>query len=343
MGRLRECHASVGRPRTSLGASRGILLLLGLIPLLVAAAYTSAGPSLACLTPSAGPVQAGISSRALVSGGLRRCYLLYVPAGHDPGRPSPVVFALHGFAGNAAGLRSVAVWEPVADRENFIVVYPDGSSFPLRWNIGPRANIPSVDDVQFIRDAIADLSAIASVDRSRIFVAGFSNGGQMTHRIACRLAGQVAAVGVVDGFDAGMLDACAPSRPVPIMAFFGSANPLAGATYPAWFLRLMNVSTEPEPTLPANAIDLWLERWAARNGCRMPAEPLPPAGNAGGIRYRGCQDDADVVLYWIQGQAHAWPGGPALPLLGESVSDINASEILWAFFRDHPMRESPQP
>jgi poly(3-hydroxybutyrate) depolymerase len=49
----------------------------------------------------------------------------------------------------------------------------------------------------------------------------------------------------------------------------------------------------------------------------------------------------EVVLYWIEGQGHAWPGGPALPLLGEAVSDLNASEVLWAFFREHPMVQAP--
>ncbi len=320
-----------------------VLFLLGLILLLATAAYASAGRSLRCLTPSSGPARAGIASRVLISGGRPRCYLLYVPPGYDPARASPVVLALHGFAGNAAGLRSIAVWEPVADREGFLVVYPDGSSFPQRWNIGPRANIPSVDDVQFIRDVIGDLSEIAAIDQARIYVTGFSNGGQMVHRIACQLADEVAAVGIVDGFDAGMLDECAPPRPIPVMAFFGTANPLAGATYPAWFLRLMNVSTDPEPPLPADAIELWLEGWAERNGCLLEPEPLPASGNASGVHYGGCRNEADVVLVWVEGQGHAWPGGPALPFLGDSVSDVNASESLWAFFREHPRASPPQP
>jgi polyhydroxybutyrate depolymerase len=253
----------------------------------------------------------------------------------------PVVFALHGFAGNGHGLRSIAVWEPIAEREKFLVVYPDGSSFPLRWNIGPVANIPTVDDVGFIRDVIADLAAIAPVDRARVYVTGFSNGGQMTHRIACRLADQVAAVGIVDGFDAGMLAPCDASRPVPLMAFFGTDNPLAGADYPPWFQRLINVTIdETEPPLPANAIELWLAAWAERNECGPSPSRLPAAGNASGIRYEACADDAEVIMYSIEGQGHAWPGGPALPLLGGSVSDINASEVLWAFFKQHPLPDS---
>jgi polyhydroxybutyrate depolymerase len=84
-----------------------------------------------------------------------------------------------------------------------------------------------------------------------------------------------------------------------------------------------------------------MEEWAERNGCRTASERIPQTGNAGGIRYTGCREDAEVLLYWIQGQGHAWPGGPGLPLLGEAVSDLNASEVLWAFFREHPLVQGP--
>jgi polyhydroxybutyrate depolymerase len=220
----------------------------------------------------------------LISGGRRRCYLLYAPRGDGSAQSLPVVFALHGFAG------------------------------------------------------------IAAVDQARIYVTGFSNGGQMTHRIACQLADRVAAVGIVDGFDAGMLAACEASRPVPLMAFFGTDNPLAGASYPEWLQKVLNVTIdEAEPPLPDNAIELWLENWARRNGCDMTRVRMPPAGNVSGFRYEACQADADVVWYSIEGQGHAWPGGPALPLLGDSVSDLNASETLWEFFKQHPQSNNAGP
>lgn len=267
--------------------------------------------------------------------------MLFVPTGYEPTRKYPVVFALHGFAGNGSGLRQIAVWEPVAEKEKFIVVYPDGSSFPLRWNIGRIANIPTIDDVQFIRDVITHLSSIATVDKERIFVTGFSNGGQMTHRIACKLADQIAAVGIVEGFDSGMLDGCTPSRPISIMAFWGKSDPLADARYPKWFQKLINVTIDDnEPALPANAIDKWLENWAERDGCNLNYLEIPSIGNVNGIRYQECHDGTEVLLYLIEGQGHGWPGGPSLPLLGHSGSEINASETLWEFFKHHPLHGS---
>ena len=313
------------------------MLLLGLALYLAADVYLSTGPSIECRFPAARPLMRGIAARTLTSGGFERCYLVYTPPGHDPARASPVVVALHGFAGNARGFRSIAVWEPIADREDFIVVYPEGSSFPLRWNIGPQANIPAVDDVRFLRDVLADLPRVAAIDLDRVYLTGFSNGGGMAHRMACQLSDRIAAVGIVDAIDGGMLGECATTRPVPLMAFFGAANPLTGLNYPIWFQRLMDVSMELAPPLPPYAVNAWVQAWANRNGCTVGPVTLPPQGSATGIRYEGCREDAWVVLYWIEGQGHAWPGGPAILLLGKSVTDINASEVMWAFFRDHPL------
>lgn len=316
------------------------LILLTLFGLAVYAAldvYFSAGSSFLCRFPSVGPLRSGITARAVRSGDRGRCYLVYAPPDFDPAQTSPIVLALHGFAGNAAGFRSIAVWEPIADRESFIVVYPDGSSFPLRWNIGPAANIPAVDDIGFIQDVLLDVSAAATIDTGRVYLTGFSNGGGMAHRIACQLSDRIAAVGIVDAIDSGMLGDCETTRPVALMAFFGAANPLAGLDYPDWFQNLMGVSMESEAPLPPGAIDLWIEAWAHRNGCRVGPVIMPPVGSASQTRYEECEDEADVVLYWIEGHGHSWPGGPAIPMLGKSVTDINASEVLWAFFEDHPL------
>ena len=69
------------------------MLVLGLAVVLAADVYLSAGPSFACRFPSAGRWAPGITARAVSSGGLRRCYLVYVPPGFDPQRATPVVIA----------------------------------------------------------------------------------------------------------------------------------------------------------------------------------------------------------------------------------------------------------
>jgi polyhydroxybutyrate depolymerase len=88
-------------------------------------------------------------------------------------------------------------------------------------------------------------------------------------------------------------------------------------------------------------IEAWIAGWAARNGCDLTPQGIPATGDASGIRYTGCQDDAEVVLYTIDGGGHTWPGGNAIPLVGKTSQDINASATMWEFFQAHLLPSSP--
>jgi polyhydroxybutyrate depolymerase len=326
---------------------RAAIALLALaLPVSGVAAWTfyGLGASAACASPETGPVHSGNSYRSVASGGRERCYLLYVPPGYDPGKPVPVVFSLHGFASNPKEQQKYSRWERLADVEGFLVVYPKGSSTPLRWNEGPGTRIETVDDAQFVRDMIADLSAIATVDPARTYVTGFSNGGSMAYQLGCRLADRVAAVGVVAGVGPEPPGGCNPTRPMPLIAFVGASDPLAGGLgAPTWLIDLMlNVSVEIMAPSPAS--EQVIAEQAERNECSPTPETIPASGTVPGevhgIRYTGCQDNAEVILYTIDGGGHGWPGGPSIPLLGEASGAIDASVVMWAFFKEHPLQAS---
>ena len=319
---------------------RVFLVLLLVILLLPIGVYFGVGPSLACNFPSRGPITIGLSTRVAVSNEVERCYLLYAPPGFSPTARVPVLFALHGLAGNPQGFRGMTGWEGIADRESFLVVYPHGSSFPLRWNTSPAFRIEQTDDVQFIVDLLGDLSEIATVDEARVYVTGFSNGAGMADLIACTLADRVAAVGLVEGKGEGDPSGCTPTRPVPVIAFFGTANPLNSEEYPEWFFDLMNLSPDPQyrVELPLSA---WLEGWVGRNGCDPRPRPLPPVGDATAASYTDCADNAEVVIYTIEGAGHTWPGGSNLPFFGATSTSVAASEIMWEFFEGHPRSNEP--
>jgi polyhydroxybutyrate depolymerase len=315
-----------------------VLLPLGACLLLRAAI----GPSAACRRPVTGPVQPGTFARALTSGGLERCYLLHVPPGHDVTRPAPLVFSLHGFASNAQPQEKLTGWSQLADREGLLVVYPEGTSFPLRWNASPAFGTENVDDVQFIRDVIAELAQLVALDPARIYVNGMSNGGFMSHRLACEAADTVAAIGMVSASTGELPGGCSPSRPVPVIAFNGTDDPLVRyygrdfvqVSVPEWLLRLGNLS--PHPTrMPAVAA--WVADWAERDGCNATPEAIAAMGDASGVRYAGCQAGAEVVLYTIEGGGHTWPGGLPLPFVGKTSTDIDATRTMWAFFKAHPL------
>ena len=94
-------------------------------------------------------VVAALSAAELVSGGEKRTYLLHVPKGYKPGTPVPLVISIHGFAEWPAHQAQISRWNALADEHGFIVVYPSGTSFPLRWRatgITGNPNEPLVDD-----------------------------------------------------------------------------------------------------------------------------------------------------------------------------------------------------
>jgi len=255
-----------------------------------------------------------------------------------------VVISFHGFASSPGGHSAITGWNQIADTEHFLVVYPQGTGFPLRWNSFPSAWWSSIDDVAFTRNLITDLKDILTVDQSRIYLSGFSNGGALTHNLACELSDIVAAVGIVSAPVTEPPGGCHPSRPVPVMAFHGTDDLIVnynGANLQNTFLnpgRSREIDTFSY--LPAK---VWIERWAQYNRCNPVAESLPPQGDASGIRFTDCTNDAEVIFYTLNGGGHTWPGGGLLPgwLVGEISTDINASPELWSFFSNHPLPNFP--
>jgi len=306
--------------------------------------FRALSPASACQQPDEGSPQPGISARVITSGGLERCYLIYLPPDHDPSQSIPVVISFHGFASTPDGHAATTRWNEIADSENFLVVYPQGTGFPLRWNSFPSARWSSVDDAAFTRDLITDLKEILTVDQSRIYISGFSNGGAMTYNLACELSDMVAAVGIISAPVTEPLGGCHPSRPVPVMAFHGTDDLIVNYNAANLQNTFLNPGRSREiDTFSYLPAQVWTELWAQRNRCGPVAEKLPPQGNARGIRFTDCTNDADVIFYTLNGGGHTWPGGGPLPgwLVGEINTDINASAELWSFFNNHPLPNSP--
>jgi polyhydroxybutyrate depolymerase len=326
------------------------LAILALLVAVVAGAYWMVGPAVRCELPEQATAQVGWTARTLDSGGLERCYYLYAPPMYDSpskysgprGQRLPVVFSFHGFVSNPESQALISGWHKLAAQEGFMVVYPQGQKFPQRWDSGATWGDSDVDDVRFFRDMVDDLSSIAAVDRSRVYVSGFSNGGGMTVRIGCEAAELVAAMGTVAGAVVSM-EGCQPSRPVPAMAFHGTADPIVnyeGGAMRGWLLRWAAGVTDA-PTYFVGAED-WVARWAEGNGCSPTPEIVPLSGDVSRARYAGCDESAEMILYTIDGGGHAWPGGWPIPGVGKTSKEIDATRELWEFFQGRRLEEQPQ-
>ena len=265
----------------------------------------------------------------LTSSGETRRYLLHVPKNLDTSQPVPLVITIHGFAQWPANQMNVSQWNSIADREGFIVVYPSGTGFPKRWQAFPQQPDDPSKDVVFINNLIDALSAQYNIDPARIYVNGLSNGGGMTFLLGCELSDRIAATGTVAGAFVLPIEQCKPSRPVPLIAFHGTADPIVpfhGGPSEGFDL--------PFPDIPQ-----WIGHRAELNGCDITPEVITPIGKVSGVRYTGCMANAAVVFYTIEGGGHTWPGGNPLPkwITGVTNMDISASETMWEFFQQYSL------
>jgi polyhydroxybutyrate depolymerase len=274
----------------------------------------------------------------LVSGGKKRSYLLYVPKTYNPAVPSPLVISLHGYAEWPARQVQISRWNELAEQHGFLVVYPCGTGFPLRWRMrsARRSAGDPLPDVTFIAELIDRLESEYNVDPARIYANGLSNGGGMSFVLASRLSRRIAAFGSVSGAYLIPWRDHHPSRQVPAILFHGTADPIV--PFEGGPSRAFN---RPFPAIPD-----WVETLARHNGCgAAPAEmEMPLRGGVSGVRYSGGPSSAEVVFYTIAGGGHNWPGARPLPewLVGSTCQDIDATSSMWDFFERHPLAATPQ-
>ena len=260
----------------------------------------------------------------LVSSGEQRKYLLYVPQSLDPSKAVPLVITLHGFSQQPANLAEVSRWNQLADEEGFIVVYPSGLGFPKRWRVTPTTEDPQavVKEVQFFKDLIDKLSGEYSIDPTRIYVNGLSNGGGMSLRLACNMPEQVAAIGGVAGAYLVDLNDCTGG--VPGIFFHGKADkivPFEGGPSEAFSLPFPNITK-------------FVNDYAQLNSCSVEEKVILETGNVVGVRYEGCNPGADVEFYTIADGGHTWPGGNPIQesITGKTTQEIDATRLMWEFF-----------
>ena len=256
---------------------------------------------------------------SIEAGGVTRTYRYYAPPG-APGK-LPLVFVLHGAGGTAERLAPVVHFEKLPAAKGVLVVYPDG--FEKHWN--DLRGIPewtahqrNIDDVGFISALIDRFVARHHADPKRVFVTGVSNGGLMSHRLGCELAGKIAAIApVVRTFTTKLAEGCRPARPISVHMFFGTADKLV--PFEGGMQKMGSVET---PVLSAQQT---IDRWAALNGCSKPAAVTKTTEPAGSRQvFSSCREGAEVVAYIRDGAGHSWPP--------------DANELIWAFFEKHPMR-----
>lgn len=280
--------------------------------------------------------------RHIQSGGRDRAYLLHVPA-DQPTTAMALVVVLHGGGGSGESAAKMTHFSQEADQEGFLVVYPDGTDKKrpllnamgkpgfLTWDAGGccgYARDNGVDDVAFIRAVVADVENVQKVDAKRIYATGISNGGMMAYRLACEASDVFAAIGPVSAIQD--VKTCKPAERVSVIHFHGTDDenvPLAGGVGKK---ALDQEGKQGRPPVQ-DSIDFWVKQ----DQCDVTVASKQPDLDV--TNYGGCLDGTDVIFYKVLGGGHAWPGGDQiLKMLDKPDPNVNATDTIWRFFKDHP-------
>jgi polyhydroxybutyrate depolymerase len=227
----------------------------------------------------------GNHNLSLQHAGATRTYIVHVPRNVDGSVPVPLVIDLHGLTSSAGAQASLSGWRQKADEEGFIVVHPQGLN--ASWNGGDlccgTSQRQGVDDEGFMRALVARMQSDACIDAKRVYATGLSNGGAMSHLLACNAADVFAATAPVSMGNGAV--PCAPSRPISVVMTRGTRDTLVsfdGGLFP---------SARED-----------FEQWADLNGCTgapAVADELCQtfSGCDGGVEVKLCAVDAGHVLY----------------------------------------------
>ncbi len=309
-------------------------------------ASVPAAKSAGCGAAATG-VTAGQSKPTMTSSGESRWYYQDVPSAHDGTTPVPLVLDFHGYSEGADVHLQMSQLTKLGATEGFVTLTPMGTGPVPRWDAALGSK-----DVTFTGEMLDAVEENLCIDTNRVFVTGLSNGAFMTSAIACALGDRVAAVAPV----AGVRDIadCAPERPVPVVAFHGTADGFVSFNgglgeealdlpAPDGSGKTLRDTLTPDQLSERSATDAVpaiMAAWAKRNGCAADTTEKQVAADVVEVSYE-CEPGDDAVLYRVEGGGHSWPGSPfsqsIVSIVGPTTMNINANEIMWDYFMAHPL------
>ncbi len=248
------------------------------------------------------------------SNGLTRSYLAYVPEGLA--EKSPVLVALHGGMGSAEQAMDNFQLNAVAEKNKFIVLYPDGTSVRLLkrrhvWNAGKCCGLAAekkIEDNAFINSVVQDASKRFSIDSAQVFITGMSNGAMMSYRILCETPDLFAGVIPVAGTIA--VEPCDKGKDKPVLHIHGMKDEhvpyLGGVGFPSGVRH--------------RSIPETMEMLMKHRDCGKPVESQISKG-VKKLEYF-CKMGANVTLILADDLEHVWP-----------KTSVVANEYIWNFMK----------
>lgn len=251
---------------------------------------------------------------------LRNRQVLYFKPTAVSATKAPAIVLLHYLHGTPEDMADLTNFARVARDAGAWVILPEGVQG--KWNYG-AGSVKTVDDVKFLNAVLDDALAKYPIDPKRIYMAGYSNGGQMAQHFACLQPGRVAAIGVV-ATTIEQLDyrSCLPAIGTPALYINGVADPIV--PFNGNLLKRSVADT--------------VAMWRRIDGCTeaytdsVVADRIDDGTSTTARAWRGCANGAAVEQYVVTGGGHTWPGSTRYTLgLGITAQDFNATDVIWAF------------
>jgi polyhydroxybutyrate depolymerase len=241
-------------------------------------------------------------------------YLIATPHRLDHRHPLRLVLVFYGFSSNPTQFASLTGLPRRGAAAGDLVVVPHTTGTESEWQFSGNGS-----DATFVSALITSLEQTYCINQREIFATGFSAGAAFTIIYACSHQGQLAAIATVAvDFQLGC------TKPLPIMAFHGTADPAVPYRNGAVGLSL--------PGVKVRGTELNMGDWARLNHC----SPSPGAARIGTqVRqqlWTGCTPSTSVTLFSIEGGGHTWPGADPHKSLGLTTQQVSATSKILGFF-----------
>lgn len=296
---------------------------------------TGGGPTLGVGVPCG--TQTGTSCYSLTHSGVTRTFALHVPSAFQK-NAGALVIVLHGSDGDGVKVEGNTGFSTLADQVGFAVAYPDGLMDPTGQTDWAYFFNDFTDDVGFLRQLIDLLQSNVAPDPKKIYVAGFSAGALMAHRMGVQASDLVAAIGPVEGT---LYSSSAPQTvpaavaPVSVIELHGDQD------------TVIHYCGDSSDVSVEESFNYWAG--SSANSCSSFDTTSALCDAQGNITAAvekdatSCKGNAEVKFYKLIGGVHEWYSVP-MNVSGDvpynpdfdSSTGIVTTNIIWNFFASHP-------
>ncbi|NMH89087.1 alpha/beta hydrolase family esterase [Flavivirga algicola] len=266
-----------------------------------------------------------VSAQETVSGTMlhddtERIHKIYIPSSYTIEKPAPLLLLIHGYSEPAGWILEYTKFQPLAEKYGFIIACPEGKINRAKvpaWDFSSTNEKGEIKDVDYINSFMDKLINDYSIDKKRIYITGFSQGGYMSFIAGCHLNNRIAAIAPVSGaMPVSSLFKCAPVHSTPAIVINGdndNAVPYNGNRF-------------------GKSVKESLNFWIDYNKCdKIPVitsvEDQNPADEQTVEKHEflNGENHSKIVHYKVVGGTHLWPGR-------EGNTSFEATPIIWKFF-----------